>query len=104
MENNDENEHVDLAGVEVDEDGNGDGNNNNIMIDIDLDDDEIEGENENENENNSTLDGGVAINPEGDDASKAKKHSSECDLVRRLQYIFYVTEFHEINKKIKKLT
>ncbi|MGK3737176.1 MAG: hypothetical protein ACI90V_004021 [Bacillariaceae sp.] len=89
MENNDENENVDnhqidLAGVEVDEDGNDDGNNNNIMIDIDLEDDEIEGENDNENENDSTLDGGVAINPEGDDASKAKKHSSECDLVRRL--------------------
>ena len=53
-------------------------NNNNMMIDIDLEEDEEDGNND------STYDGGVAINPDvnRDDAgSKAKKHSSECDLV-----------------------
>jgi len=84
LENNDNNNnHAD----EVDEDENeneGDGgDNNNIMIDIDLEEDEEE-----DGDNDSTYDGGVAVNPEvkpDEASSKAKKHSSECDL---LLYIY----------------
>jgi len=78
MENNDnDNNHIDL-GLADDEDGNA-GGNNNIMVNIELDEDEDE-EDEGEGENDSTLDGGVAVNPD-EDSSKAKKHSSECDLL-----------------------
>lgn len=74
---NDNDNHIDLA-EDADEDENENeneaGGNNNIMVDIDLEEDEEDGDND------STLDGGVAVNPE-DDSSKAKKHSSECDLL-----------------------
>jgi len=81
-----ENDNNDNQADEADDDENeneGDGgNNNNLMIDIDLEEDEEDGDND------STYDGGVAANPESnsDDApSKAKKHSSDCDL---LLYIY----------------
>ena len=79
MENNDDNDNDQLdLGFEEEEDADGDGagNNNNILAEIDLDEDDEE------NENDSILDGGVAVNPD-EDATKAKKHSSECDLVSR---------------------
>ena len=63
---------------ENENEGNGGNNNNNIMIDIDLEEDEEDGDND------STYDGGVAVNPDvnpDEASSKAKKHSSECDLV-----------------------
>jgi hypothetical protein len=50
------------------------------MIDIDIEEDEEDGD----NDNDSTYDGGVATNPDvnpEEASSKAKKHSSECDLV-----------------------
>lgn len=74
-ENNDNND--DLADEDENENEGDDGNNNNIR-DIDLEEDEEDGDND------STYDGGVAVNPEvnpEDASSKAKKHSSECDLV-----------------------
>lgn len=77
MENNDDNDNDQLdLGFEEEEDADGDGagNNNNILAEIDLDEDDEE------NENDSILDGGVAVNPD-EDATKAKKHSSECDLL-----------------------
>ena len=94
------NENNDNPGDEGNEDENeGDGGNNNDMIDIDLEEDEEDGDND------STYDGGVAANPEGNSdnpSSKPKKHSSECDLVsgmiwmtvrRRNQYIIYAQGF-----------
>jgi len=83
-DNNDENQ-VDMADEAVedenenegggDNDNNDNDNNNNVMIDIDMEDDDEDGENRFIN-----MDGGVAVNPEGD-ASKAKKLSENCDLV-----------------------
>ena len=77
--NNNDNNNNEVDEGENENDAGG-GNNNNMMIDIDLEEDEEDGNND------STYDGGVAINPDvnrDDAASKAKKHSSECDLVRR---------------------
>jgi len=79
VDNNNNNNEVDEGENENDAGG---GNNNNMMIDIDLEEDEEDGNND------SRFDGGVAINPDvnrDDAASKAKKHSSECDL---LLYIY----------------
>jgi len=75
----DENENDGEADGEADADG---GNNDNIMIDVDIEEDEEDGDND------STYDGGVATNPDvnpEEASSKAKKHSSECDL---LLYIY----------------
>jgi len=87
-ENNNDNDNNADEADEVDEDENENegegvgGHNNNIMIDIDLEEDEEDGDND------STYDGGVVVNSEvnpDDASSKAKKHSSECDL---LLYIY----------------
>ena len=78
--NNNDNNNNEVDEGENENDAGGGNNNNNMMIDIDLEEDEEDGNND------STYDGGVAINPDvnrDDAASKAKKHSSECDLVRR---------------------
>lgn len=100
--NDEDNNHGDRAEEADDDDDNEDedrGDNNN---DMDLEDDDEE------NDNDSTLDGGVAIGAEEDISkvnSKAKKHSSECDLVSntihsanalcRPQYKFYANIFIE---------
>lgn len=80
--NNNDNNNNEVDEGENENDAGGGNNNNNMMIDIDLEEDEEDGNND------STFDGGVAINPDvnrDDAASKAKKHSSECDL---LLYIY----------------
>jgi len=86
LDNNNNNNNVDEVNEgENENEANGvnnNNNNNNMMIDIDLEEDEEDGNND------STYDGGVAVNPDvnrDDPASKAKKHSSECDL---LLYIY----------------
>ena len=62
---------------------NNNNNNNNVMIEIDLDEDEEDGDND------LTYDGGVAVNPDSDESCKAKKHSSECDLVSVTTLVFH---------------
>lgn len=68
------------------DDDDNDNNDNNNLIDIDdEDDDDL-------NDSDTHIDGGVAVDGHGGSGVTVRRSSADCDLVRRVWYIFYVDD------------